>query len=93
MVCGGTGATRAVIYLALPEVLHIAERTGGEPAVRDIGLLKLAVARPQATAFRSDACPDLEAKAASLLHWLDDNYAPADGKERLALAWPVLSLL
>ncbi len=76
-----------MIYLTLPESLHIAERTlGGEPAVRDIGLLESALARPQATAFGSDAYPDLDAKAASLLHSLARNHALVDGNKRLALA-------
>jgi death on curing protein len=39
-----------VIYLTLPELLHIAGRAlGGEPKVRDHGLLESAAARPQAT--------------------------------------------
>jgi death-on-curing protein len=76
-----------VIYLTLPELLHIAERTlGGEPAVRDIGLLESALARPQATAFGSAAYPDLDSKAAALLHSLARNHALVDGDKRLALA-------
>lgn len=76
-----------MIYLTLPELLHIAERAlGGEPAVRDFGLLESALARPQATAFGSDAYPDLDAKAAALLHSLARNHALRDGNKRLALA-------
>jgi len=76
-----------VIYLTLPELLHIAERAlGGEPLVRDIGLLESALARPQATAFGSDAYPDLDDKAAALLHSLARNHALVDGNKRLALA-------
>jgi death-on-curing protein len=76
-----------VIYLTLPELLHVAERTlGGEPPVRDIGLLESALARPQATAFGADAYPDLDAKAAALLHSLARNHALVDGNKRLALA-------
>jgi death on curing protein len=76
-----------VIYLTLPELLHIAERTlGGKPPVRDIGLLESALARPQATAFGSDAYPDLDAKAAALLHSLARNHGLVDGNKRLALA-------
>ena len=41
-----------MIYLTLPELLHVAERTlGAGYAVRDYGLLEAALARPQATAF------------------------------------------
>jgi death on curing protein len=76
-----------VIYLTLPELLHVAERTlGGVPEVRDIGLLESALARPQATAFGSDAYPDLDSKAAALLHSLARNHALVDGNKRLALA-------
>ena len=76
-----------MIYLTLPELLHIAERTlAGKPPVRDIGLLESALARPQATAFGSDAYPDLDAKAAALLHSLARNHALVDGNKRLALA-------
>jgi death on curing protein len=76
-----------VIYLTLSELLHIAERAlGGEPEVRDYGLLESAAARPQASAFGSDAYPDLNTKAAALLHSLARNHALADGGKRLALA-------
>jgi death on curing protein len=76
-----------VIYLTLPELLHIAERVlGSDPPVRDIGLLEAAVARPQATAFGADAYPDLDAKAAALLHSVARNHALVDGNKRLALA-------
>ncbi len=76
-----------MIYLTLPELLHVARRVlGAEPAVRDIGLLESALARPQATAFGADAYPDLDAKAAALLHSLARNHALVDGNKRLALA-------
>jgi death on curing protein len=76
-----------VIYLTLPELLHVAERTlGTEPAVRDYGLLESAVARPQATAFGSEAYRDLDTKVAALLHSLARNHALIDGNKRLALA-------
>jgi death-on-curing protein len=76
-----------VIYLTLPELLRIAERVlRSDPPVRDIGLLESAVARPQATAFGADAYPDLDSKAAALLHSLARNHALIDGNKRLALA-------
>jgi death-on-curing protein len=75
-----------VIYLTLPELVYIAERaTGGEIVIRDIGLLESATARPRATAFGSDAYPELNAKAAALLHSLARNHALLDGNKRLAL--------
>jgi death-on-curing protein len=45
-----------------------------------------ALARPQATAFGKDAYPDLDAKAAALLHSVARNHALVDGDKRLALA-------
>jgi death on curing protein len=76
-----------VIYLTLPELLHIAARVlGTDPPIRDVGLLDSAVARPQATAFGADAYPDLDSKAAALLHSLAKNHALVDGNKRLALA-------
>lgn len=76
-----------MIYLTLPELLHVAERTlGPDYAVRDYGLLEAALARPQATAFGKDAYADLDAKAAALLHSIARNHALIDGNKRLALA-------
>jgi death-on-curing protein len=76
-----------VIYLALPELLHVAERILGDDfIVRDYGLLEAAVARPRATAFGKDAYPTLDGKAAALLHSLARNHALIDGNKRLALA-------
>jgi death on curing protein len=76
-----------VIYLTLPELLHVAQRAlGSEPQVRDAGLLESALVRPQATAFGTDAYPDLDAKAAALLHSLARNHGLVDGNKRLALA-------
>jgi death-on-curing protein len=75
-----------VIYLTLPELVYIAERaTGGRVVIRDAGLLEAAAARPRATAFGADAYPDLDAKAAALLHSLARNHALVDGNKRLAL--------
>jgi death-on-curing protein len=76
-----------VIYLTLPDLLHVAERTlGGDFVVRDYGLLDAALARPRATAFGKDAYPTLDAKAAALVHSLARNHALIDGNKRLALA-------
>ena len=75
-----------MIYLTLPELVYIAERAmGGKVAIRDIGLLEAAAARPRATAFGEDAYPDLHGKAAALLHSLARNHALVDGNKRLAL--------
>lgn len=50
-----------------------------------IGLLESAVARPQASAFGTDAYPDLASKAAALLHSLVLNHAFIDGNKRTAV--------
>ena len=76
-----------MIYLTLPELMHVAERTLGPGVpVRDHGLLESALARPRATAFGADAYRSLELKAAALLHSLARNHALGDGNERLAFA-------
>jgi death on curing protein len=76
-----------VIYLTLPELLHIAERAlAGKPPVRDAGLLESALARPQATAFGSDAYPVWTPKRQPCLHSLVRTHALVDGNKRLALA-------
>ena len=76
-----------MIFLDLESLLHIASRTlGGDPAVRDYGLLESALARPQASAFGEDAYPDIHQKAAALLHSLARNHALLDGNKRIALA-------
>jgi death-on-curing protein len=75
-----------VIYLVLPDLLRVAERViEGEVKVRDVGLLESALARPRSTAFGQDAYPDLDTKAAALLHSLARNRALIDGNKRLAL--------
>jgi death-on-curing protein len=82
-----------MIYLTLPELLHVAERTlGGPPQLRDAGLLESALARPRTTVFEADAYPTLEDKAAALLHSLARNHALADGNKRLALAGTIAFL-
>jgi death-on-curing protein len=76
-----------VIFLDLEDLVHVARRTlGTEPVVRDWGLLESALARPQASAFGSDAYAGIEEKAAALLHSLARNRALVDGNKRLALA-------
>ncbi|GAB3351502.1 type II toxin-antitoxin system death-on-curing family toxin [Modestobacter lapidis] len=68
------------VYLDIDDVLALA----GQAAIRDVGLLASAVARPQATVFGEDAYPDLYTKAAALLHSLAGNHALVDGNKRLA---------
>lgn len=76
-----------MIFLNLESLLHIAARTlGGDPVVRDYGLLESALVRPRAAAFGEDAYPGIHPKAAALLHSLARNHALVDGNKRLALA-------
>ncbi len=76
-----------MIYLTLPELIHIGERAlGGQVPVRDHGLLQSALVRPQATAFGDEVYATLEEKAAALLHSLARNHALVDDNKRLALA-------
>lgn len=72
-------------FLDLQDLLDIArDATGGEVAVRDVGLLASAAARPQTSAFGADAYPTVHGKAAALLHSLACNHALVDGNKRLA---------
>ncbi|MGA7689095.1 MAG: type II toxin-antitoxin system death-on-curing family toxin [Jiangellales bacterium] len=75
-----------MIYLDLDDLFHIAGTVLPSVDVRDIGLLESALARPQASAFGSDAYPDLHTKAAALLHSVASNHGLVDGNKRLALA-------
>jgi death-on-curing protein len=71
-------------YLDLDDLLAAAQAALGGPAdVRDVGLLPSAVARPQATAFGEEAYPDLDQKAAALLHAIVAGHPLFDGNKRL----------
>ncbi len=72
------------LYLDLQDLLAAADAAVSQPAeIRDIGLLQAAVARPQATAFGDDAYPELDQKAAALLHALVTGHPLVDGNKRL----------
>ncbi|MGE5830314.1 MAG: type II toxin-antitoxin system death-on-curing family toxin [Micromonosporaceae bacterium] len=76
-----------MIYLTLPELLHVAERTlGSGYTLRDAGLLESALARPQTVLFGAEAYPLPPEKAAALLHSITRNHALMDGNKRLGLA-------
>ena len=71
-------------HLDLVDLLAAAEAAlGRPPEVRDIGLLEAAVARTRASVFGADAYPDLDAKAAALLHSIVTGHALIDGNKRL----------
>ena len=82
-----------VEYLDLEDLVAAAEvAVGGRPEIRDWGLLESAVARPQASVFGDDAYPDLNRKAAALLHSVVTNQALVDGNKRLGLVALLLFL-
>ena len=71
-------------HLDLDDLLVAAEVILGEPPqVRDIGILEAAVARTRASVYGEDAYPDLDAKAAALLHSIVTGHALVDGNKRL----------
>ena len=71
-------------HLDLDDLLAVAEAVLGRPAeVRDAGLLEAAVARSRASVYGEDAYPDLDAKAAALLHSIVTGHALIDGNKRL----------
>ena len=71
-------------HLDLEDLLAAAESALNRlPEVRDIGILEAAVARTQASVFGEDAYPDLESKAAALLHSIVTGHALIDGNKRL----------
>lgn len=71
-------------HLDLDDLLAAAQATlGRPPEVRDIGILVAAVARTRASVYGEDAYPDLDAKAAALLHSIVTGHALIDGNKRL----------
>lgn len=73
---------RGIEYLTLEDVLGLVRRLEIGP-VRDVGLLDVAVIRPQSSAFGEDAYSTLKLKAAALLHSIVTNHALVDGNKRL----------
>ena len=71
-------------HLNLDDLLAAAEAAlGRPPEVRDIGILEAAGARTRASVFGADAYPDLDTKAAALLHSIVTGHALIDGNKRL----------
>ena len=78
-------------YLDLEDLIAAAESAvGGSAQIREIGLLESAAARPRATVFGEDAYPDLDRKAAALLHSIVTSHPLVDGNKRLG--WVALRL-
>ena len=71
-------------HLDLDDLLAAAAAALGQPPeVRDVGLLEAAIARTRASVYGEDAYPDLDAKAAALLHSIVTGHALIDGNKRL----------
>lgn len=84
-------------YLTPEQVLFIhyllIEETGGSHGIRDLNLLKSAIARPKATFSRKDLYPDLFSKAAALMHSIIKNHPFVDGNKRTAVTAASIFLL
>jgi death-on-curing protein len=78
------------VYLALEQVLELhrlqIQRFGGSAGLRDRGSLEAALGRPQMTFAGEDLYPDVESKAAALMHSLVMNHPFVDGNKRTGAA-------
>lgn len=72
---------------------RVIEEFGGDPGLRDRGLLEAAVAMPQATFSGVDLHPSLPEKAAAYHFHLCADHAFIDGNKRVAVAAAELFLL
>lgn len=76
--------TEPLEFLEPDDLIELARRLLGDPPpIRDAGLLAAAAARPQASAFGTDAYPDIWTKAAALLQSIVGNHPLVDGNKRL----------
>jgi death-on-curing protein len=73
-------------YLTLEDLIEIGSALIPGFAIRDLGLLESAAARPQTTVYGKDAYKTFPIKAAALLHSLARNHCLVDGNKRLAWA-------
>ncbi|WP_022881725.1 type II toxin-antitoxin system death-on-curing family toxin [Gryllotalpicola ginsengisoli] len=76
-----------MIYHDVDDLLLLASvALGGDAAVRELGLLESAIARPQASYAGEELYPTVPLKAAALMHSIAKNRALVDGNKRLALS-------
>jgi death-on-curing protein len=75
-------------YLTLEDLIEIGTALIPGFAIRDLGLLESAAARPQTTVYGKDAYKTFPVKAAALMHSLARNHCLVDGNKRLAWAGP-----
>jgi len=84
-------------YLSVEQVLDLHRRQlrqfGGAAGLRDRGALASAVARPQMTFGGEDLYPEIEDKAAALMHSLVMNHPFVDGNKRVGAHACLLLLL
>lgn len=74
-----------MIYPTTEDAIRInGLQLGGDAAVRDVGLVASAVARPATVAFGVEAYPVVDGKAAALLHSIVCNHPFVDGNKRTA---------
>lgn len=82
-------------YLGYRQVLwihrRVIEETGGSPELRDEGLLRSALARPQASFGGLDLYSTLFEKAGALVESLVRNHPFVDGNKRMA--WECFDLI
>ena len=78
------------VYLSLAQVLELhrleIRRFGGSAGLRERASLEAALARPQMTFAGEDLYPDVESKAAALMHSLVMNHPFVDGNKRTGAA-------
>ena len=86
-----------VAFLSVDDVLVVHSRTieefGGDPGLRDRGLLESAVAMPHSKFDGADLHAGLASKAAAYLFHLCANHAFVDGNKRVAVATAGVFLL
>jgi death-on-curing protein len=81
---------KAVRFLTLEQILAIhadqVRRYGGDPGVRDLGLLQSAIAMPRAMFGGQYLHPTLHEMAAAYVFHLTQNHPFLDGNKRIGLA-------
>lgn len=77
-------------YLTLAEVINlyvlVIEQSGGSPGIRDISLLKSALANPRMTYAGKELYPNLIDKASILGYSIIENHPFVDGNKRIGHA-------
>lgn len=81
---------KEILFLTLAEIIDIhadqIKRYGGEPGIRDIGLLSSAIAMPYASFSEVFLHSDIYEMAAAYAFHISQNHPFIDGNKRTALA-------